>query len=309
MNLKTNEKDRKSRGYLFIIIIILALFNALLIYNLINKGNKLEVTEEKLESTETERIELQKELESTQLELDEYIGQNASLDSIIQSRDNELAARASKIKTMLSQSNLSKEQLQKAKAEIAELKKLIASYEAEIERLSKENEYLRDENYAIKKEMEVAKEITQKLEASNRQLSEKVSIASRMKTTDLSAKAVRIGRNEKEREVSKLSAADRIVIRFALDKNEVAQKGKKTIYMKLLSPSKNTIHNEAGGSGSFAYQGEESLYTSKMDVDFQNQNEKVEFVWDKTQGMIPGEYEVLLFCEDHIIGQSKITLK
>lgn len=309
MSLKTTEKDRRGRVFLFAIIIILFIFNGLLIYNLINKDNDLTLTEEKLESTENERLELQKELETTQLELEEYIGQNAALDSIIQSRDSELAQRAAKVRSLLSQNNLTKEQLANARQEIASLKSMIARYETEIDSLSKENTFLRDENYAMKQEIEAAKEINQDLESRNRSLNEKVNIASRLKAENIFASGVKVRWNEKEKETSRLSAAEKIVVRFNLDENEVANKGKKTIYFKLLSPSKNTIHNEAAGSGTFSFRGEESLYTSKQVIDFQNKNEQLEFIWEKSPAMIEGRYEAHLFCEDYEIGTAEFELR
>jgi cell division protein FtsB len=309
MNLKSTEKDRRSRVYLFAIIIILFVFNAILIYNLVNKDNDLSVTEEKLENTENERMQLQQELENTELELEEYIGQNAALDSIIQSRDMELAVRASRIRSILSQSNLSKEQLEKARREIASLRQTISRYEDEIDSLSNENEFLRDANYAMKREIDAAKEVTKDLESRNRSLNEKVDLASKLQAENIFAGGIKIRWNDKEKETDKLNAADKIVVRFNLDNNEIAGKGDKTIYFKLMSPSKSTVHNEAAGSGTFKFRGEESLYTSKQVINFQNKNEKVEFVWDKSPAMIAGEYEVHLFCEDYQIGSSKFELR
>ena len=56
--MKSEEKDRRSKIYLFIIIVVLFLTNGVLIYNLISKDKKITLTESKLVDTSKERDEL-----------------------------------------------------------------------------------------------------------------------------------------------------------------------------------------------------------------------------------------------------------
>ena len=102
---------------------------------------------------------------------------------------------------------------------------------------------------------------------------------------------------------------NKINISFTLDKNEIATKGKKTVYLKIITPSKATLSDEGRGSGTFTFKGEKSLYTAKKEVEFNNSNEKMNFSWDKSAALSAGDYEVYLFCEDFIIGKSKFSLK
>lgn len=307
--MKSEEKDRRSKIYLFIIIVVLFLINGVLIYNLISKDKKITLTESKLDDTSKERDELRAELESTELELVDFKGQNASLDSIISQKEAELTNKVNQIKSLLQNRNLSKADLDKARKEIASLRAFISQYRAEIDSLSSLNEFLRDENYAVKKEIAQEKERSEFLSKENEGYAEQVRIASQLKATNLVAEAIKVKWNDKEKSTTRLASVDKININFTLDKNEVATKGKKTIFLKIITPSKATLSDEAKGSGTFTFKGEKSLYTAKKEIDFSNSNEKVTYSWDKSAALSGGDYEVYLFCEDFIIGKSKFSLR
>jgi predicted nucleic acid-binding Zn-ribbon protein len=307
--MKSEEKDRRSKIYLFIIIVVLFLINGVLIYNLISKDKKITLTESKLVDTSKERDELRAELESTELELADFKGQNASLDSIISQKEAELTNKVNQIKSLLQNRNLSKSELDQARKELASLKGYISRYKAEIDSLSNLNQFLRDENYAVKKEIEQEKERSEFLTKENEGYAEQVRIASQLKATNLVAEALKVKWNDKEKSTSRLASVDKISINFTLDKNEVATKGKKTIYLKIITPAKATLSDEGKGSGTFTFKGEKSLYTTKKEIDFSNSNEKVNYTWDKSPALSAGDYEVYLFCEDFIIGKSKFSLR
>jgi hypothetical protein len=307
--MKSEEKDKRSRVYLFIIIVVLALINGALIYNLINKANKITLTETKLEDTSKERDELKTLLSETESELSEFRGKNASLDSIIDMKEAELANKVNQIKTLLQNRNITKSDLDKARREIASLKEFINRYKAEIDSLSKENKFLQDENYAMKQEIAYEREKGEALMKENKEYAEQVRVASQLKVINLTATPIRVRWNEKEKSTNRLASVDRINVTFTIDKNEVAAKTSKTVYLKIITPSKATLSDESKGSGTFKYKGEQSLYTSKKDFQFSNSNEKLTFAWDKSASLLAGDYEVYLFCEEFIIGTTKFTLK
>jgi cupin superfamily acireductone dioxygenase involved in methionine salvage len=307
--MKSEEKDRRSKIYLLIIIIVLFLINGALIYNLINKEHKITLTETKLEDTSAERDKLQMELNETEVELLDFKGKNASLDSIIGIRDSELENKVNQIKALLANRNLTKSDLDKARQEIASLRMIVAKYKTEIDSLSKLNQFLEDQNYAMSQAIEEADVKNTELTKQNIEKDEQIRVASQMKAINLVVDPLKVKWNEKERPTSKLASVDKIKVTFNLDKNAVAKHTTKTVFLKIITPTKATLNDEAKGSGTFKFLGEESLYSMKKDIEFANKNEAVSFIWDKSASLIKGEYEVLLFCEDFIIGTGKFSLK
>jgi cell division protein FtsB len=307
--LKTEEKDKRSRIILFVIISLLFLLNIVLIYSLINKDKRITKTEVQRDELADEKLRLDKMLDEAEVQLTDYKGKNQELDSIINERDKIIANKVAQIRSLLKGGNLTKDQLERAEAQIRSLNSEIASYKAQLDSLKTKNRFLEDEVYMKNSELKDRDSRIDKLETDYDKALAKVKIGSRLEALDLEAMAVKVKGSEKEKEVTKLSKADKIKVSFTISKNEIAEKGTKTVYLKIITPSKSTLHNESAGSGKFVYQGEESLYTSKQQFNFANKNEKMQFFWDKSPGMIVGDYEAYLFCEDHIIGKAAFSLK
>lgn len=309
-------KDKRTKTYLIIIIGVLFIINFALLYNLISKDKILVTTENKLEDTSAEKLQLDKMLDETQILLLEYKGKNSSLDSIIDIKNDEIGMKVAQIRKMLSEGNITKSQLANAKAEIEKLRLLIASETHTIDSLSKENLDLKmanttlsEENSTVKQEVETQKTINSSLTDQNKVLGEKVKIASRLKAMNIKADGVMM-KGSKEKEKSKLSKIDKVKIQFTIDKNEIVDAGQKVIYLRLIGPNGSTVANQNAGSGTFEVAGESILYTSKATVNFNNvTGSPVIIYFDKIPGMSSGTYRALLYCDEWMIGEGSLKLK
>ena len=99
MALTDGNSDKKSKMWLFIMILGLFLINLGLIYKLVTKNKQLETTTTELQSTSAELAEIESLKADLEIELDEFKGQNASLDSVINVRNSELQEKAARIKS------------------------------------------------------------------------------------------------------------------------------------------------------------------------------------------------------------------
>lgn len=308
MSLKNEEKDKRSRLILFFVILALLVVNGALIINLLNKkGDIEEITEEKEDLTE-DVMRLNGELEALDLELVNQKGKNQQLDSIINIKEKIIADQVSSLRKQLNNKNLTKAQIAKLESKIRGLNGLVMKYEHEVDSLSKLNDYLVDEVYA--KDQEIAQqkkekdEIAQDLSKANIQLD----IAKRLEVQNISGTGIKV-KSGGDKEVNKLSRADKIRIAITIDNNPVADKETKVCYLQIISPEKSTLHNAQKGSGTFIFNGEKSLYTLKQNFTFNNSNEKLEFNWDKSPAMTSGDYTANVYCEGVKIGTTSFNLK
>lgn len=307
--MSTETKDKRSKRLLFVMILALLLLNVGLIYNLVNKKKELETTQTELVDTTEELNELKEVEEELRLNLESKIGQNAQLDSIIQVRNLELQAKATRIRTLLNSGKLSKAELEKAKGDISGLRSQIEELKQEIETLSQENQYLKDENYVIQKQVEAEKEKVAEMVEVNTELTKQVEVGSRIFLKSLEIFPMRDAVFGDFKTTDKLSRLEKIDIQYTLANNDLADKGEKMLYFQVITPSKSTLHNNAAGSGTFNFDGGERLYTMKKVVDFQNKNEKGSFSVPKTEGMTAGRYVVNVYSENHKMGTSEFTLR
>lgn len=291
------------------IITGLFLLNGWLIVSLINKDKRLTDSTEKNVVLTEEKERLSEMLNDAEEELEEYRGETERLDSIVDERDRVIANKVAQIRALLKGDKLTKNQLREAENQIRTLNSEIASYKAQLDSLRTKNEFLQEEVRTKDDELENRAERIDELETDYNEALETIKIASRLEAVDLEASGIRMNWQDKEKETARLGRAEKIRVSFKLAKNETTKKGSKTVYLKIITPSKATLHNEERGSGTFTYKGEESLYTAKQRFNFNNDNEELAFYWDKSPSMIAGDYEAYLFCEDHIIGQASFNLR
>jgi hypothetical protein len=102
---------------------------------------------------------------------------------------------------------------------------------------------------------------------------------------------------------------DKIKITFNLAKNDVAPKGTRDIMMRLIEPDGSALFNLALGSGTFMVNGEETYYTAKREIVFDNTQQPVSFVYSKGADYKKGKHTVELYADGFIIGTTNFTLK
>jgi peptidoglycan hydrolase CwlO-like protein len=303
------SSKKKSKLYLFIIILVLFLINLLLIYNLVTKNNKLTLTQEELVSTQTELADVQELKADLEAELDEYKGKNASMDSVITLREAELAKKIAEIETLLKKSNVTSAELARARRDIQRFKAEKEALLAEVDSLSTQVKYLQDENYVMQIQIEKGEAKIAEMEEQNTDLTSQVAVGKRIFLKKLEVSPMRDAIFGDMKETDKLKKIERIDVAFELANNDLADKGEKTLYFKLITPNKSTLVDPDNGSGTFNFQGGESMYTLKKVVNFQNKNEAGVVSIPKSESMTEGEYTLKVFSDTHEMSSTKFVLR
>ncbi|MFY0644751.1 MAG: hypothetical protein JXR19_09830 [Bacteroidia bacterium] len=309
MTVKDDSKNKKSKIYLFIIILVLFLINLLLIYNLVTNNKKLSLTKNELVNTQTELATIEDLKEQLEEDLDFYKGENASLDSVITLREAEIQKQVAKIKTLLSKEGVTAAELQRARSEITRLRADMERLTFEVDSLSQENQYLKDENYIMQKQVEAGQQRIQEVEAENTDLSSQVAIGKRIFLKSLEVTPMKKALGGKLKPTDKLKRVVQVDINLVLGSNDLAEKGEKTLYFKLQTPNKSTLVDESLGAGTFSYQGGESMYTLKKVVNFQNKNESALVIIPANESMTAGEYTLKVFSDTHEMASTKFILR
>ena len=305
MEIKQNEKDKKSKRYLLILIGILAALNIGIGYNLWNKNKKQEV---QITELTADKVQLEKDLQEEIAKFEQLSSENQDLKGQLQEQNAALNEKINQIKVLLKKGKLSESDYKKAKAEIAELKSQIDNYKAEIDELKRQVQQLTDENSGLNQELgsEKAKSAEQAktIESKNRT----ISLAKRLNAGSISAIGVRERKvfGKKEVETNKAGRTEEVRVKFVLNKNEISDAGEKEIYVKIIGPDGAPIANKVQTT---KVDGTETLYTEKKIVDYQN--EKLEAtVYCKKQGDYPkGTYTIEIFTEGYKIGTTQLILK
>jgi hypothetical protein len=310
--MEQTEKNKKCR----LIIIILSATNILtllllgfFLFNYFQTDKKLVVTEERLYSSDSTRMELDTLLKQTAFELDQFKGRNSELDQFLREKNDSLQEFAERIEALLRQGKLTREQLQKVQDEIDMLRYYKRKYIGQIDSLNTVIVSLNNENDNLKTDITKQKRKNEDLTMDNVRLSTKVAIGAKLNAQSLFVTGVKFRSNGKEKETIRTSQIEQIKVSFTLAENYVSEKGNKEIYLKIVGPDGATVYNQLAGSGTFIFQNEESLYSSKKTIEFNQSAQNVSIYWNSGSPLIAGKYKADLYCEGFKIGQTEFELK
>jgi hypothetical protein len=302
-------KRNSSKIYYIITIIILMALNGIFVYNYFTTDKKLVVTEEKLFATDSVRAELDKVLDETLGELDLYKGKNAQLDAFLKEKNDSLQEFADRIEVLLRQGRVTRAELNKALEEMDQLRYYKRKYLNQIDSLSTTIVKLSGENSTLRGTITQQKRQYEDLNMENVKLNNKVAIGAKLNATSLYITGVKSRSNGKEKETNRISQIEKVKMTFNVDENYVADLGEKEIYVKILGPEGTTLYNEVSGSGTFKYQGQDALYTTKKVIEFNQKAQTVTVYWDKGSDYAKGKYNVELFSNGFQIGKGEFDLK
>jgi len=310
------ENEEKKLKRYRTIIIFQSVFNILLLlllgfftFTYFKTDKKLAVKEVELFQSDSAKVQLDNLLKETDLELTEYKGKNNVLDQFLREKNDSLQQFADRIENLLRKGKLTREELAKANEELDVLRYYKRKYIGQIDSLNNVVQLLNTENKTLKTDITKQKRKNEDLNMNIARLNNKVSIGERLSTQNVFVTGVKLRSNGKEKETIRVSQINQLKVTFTLAENYVTEKGKKDLILKVLGPDGATVYNQISGSGTFKFQNEESLYSTKKTIEFTQEAQQVSLYWDKGSEFVKGNYKAELFCEGFKIGSTEFELK
>lgn len=285
-------------------------------------------TSEKLDETEQLKLQLNTQYYESLNELESMRGSNAELNALIDSQKAELTANKERIDVLMKD----KKNLSAARKEIASLKSATVNYVAEINKLKEENGLLTEANTSLSSENQGLQQTVADVSASNSELStaraqlmsekeslmgerqvltEKVTMASSVKVTNISANGLRLKDSGKTVRKKYAKNVDLLNICFETAANQIVQPGSEDFFVRIINPLGETLSVEEMGSGVLvnALTKEQVKYTKSVEHAYANGVGEVCVTWDAPQTLAKGDYGVQVYNKNYLAGEGKFTLK
>ncbi len=309
------EEKRDRKNLLWAALAVLTLLNVVTLYFFFRERQENSGKDAVIVSKTQEVLFAQKKLDSISVQLDAKILQIQQLggrvDSLVM-----LKERLEKDKAALA-NNISGFSTKKYEEKIRSYERLLVQKDGEIARLREElgvvtaqNQELNDQVSGLQSHNTALSDSVVTFSTRNRELSEKVTLASALKAEKI--EVIAVSEKGKERDGGKYRARriDRLKVTFNLAENAIAQQDEKEIYLRVLDPDGAVLSDMATGSGSFRFNGRETIYSSKQAIVFTNSRQQVVIYYGK--GGLPlksGKYTAELYCEGFKIGQGGFTVR
>ena len=322
-------KPQKNRSTLLgVIIAVLAIALVVLGISFMNRGTENAQVRTELMEMEQFKAQAEKQYYESLAELEEMRGSNDELNALIDQQKEELRLQNEKITSLTRDSR----NLAAARRELDDLKQKTTGYLAELEELrlanaelSEQNNQLTNERDMLSNDLQVSQQTNEQLNSeravlvsereelttTNNRLSEKVDIASVIKTNNLVAEGQKqrnsgrwVGRNNAKN-------VERLYVCFNSLDNAVADSGEESFQMRIVNPNGETLSIASEGSGVLTTsEGEQVPYTKSIPFNFDGDAANHCAEWSVPgQEYAEGNYTVELYNKGSLVGTTQLELK
>lgn len=300
MENNASSSGNSNRSKLWMILFFLSLAGNIWLFT--SKSKLQEDYKQEKENLITANLDIEKELNDTYAELNEYKGINTQLDSLLQEANGKVDEQKVRIQELIRKEGNSTKLNKQLQAELAELRKLKDEYLERIDALLVENEKLKKEKTDLSSTVD---QLTKNLENT-------VNTASVLRSEYVKTTAYKKRSNEKYTTTAMARRTNKLETCFTVLENKIARAGEKTIYLRLIEPGGKILGNRSEGSSSFrkANSSEDLLFTTTKVIDYKNEKEDVCISWEETDRVFSsGTYMIELYIDGHLSGVTSVTLR
>jgi myosin heavy subunit len=192
---------------------------------------------------------------------------------------------------------------------LAERDTMIAQLQREKGELVVVNETLNSENTGLKTQRQTLRDSVSTVVTQNQELATKVTRASALKAQNVKVLAVNTRGKERDEDAFKAKRIDKLKFMYTLLDNPLTKEEPKDVYVRVLDPDGAIVSDMANGSGTFVIDGNETVYTTKQTVEYDNEGKNVELTYARGIRYKPGKYVVELYAEGYKIGKGEFAVR
>lgn len=296
-----NQKQSKSTQYALIVLLLLSLIANVFQF----KNNKDDVQERdfKIDTLVTVRIDLEKELATTGLELEKYRGMSANLDTLLNDANSKISNQEAKIRRLIATEKNQGKLNKKLKAELDELRKLKEEYLEKIDQLITENEQLKQEN-------EIKAAAINQLYEEKKGLQGRVLTASQLKAEYVTVNSYKKRSSGKYVETSLAKRTNKLEVKFTILDNKVAEPGDKMVYIIIKEPTGKILAGNSMTTFTLAETNEEMNATASYKLSYNGEKQDVVLAYEgEDKALTSGTYNIEIYIDGTLVNTSTYILR
>lgn len=299
METKANTSGGNTNKILIALLIASLGLNAWLYTS---KSSMQESFRQEKENLVTANLDIEKELNDTYTELNQYKGINSRLDSLLAEANGKVDEQKARIQSLMKKEGNTAARNKELLSQLEELKKLRDEYLERIDALLVENELLKKQKDSLNN---TVTELTKNLEST-------VSTASVLRSEYLKVAAYKKRNNDKYSTTAMSKRTNKLESCFTVLENKIAKRGEKIVYMRVIEPGGKVLGNRAEGSSSFkkADSSEELLFTVSKPIDYTGDKQEICVNWEEQDRVfVSGSYVIEIYIDGHLSGSSTLVLR
>lgn len=296
---KKEAKEINKYSLLIVAVIVLALIACGGGYYIFHLNKQME---ELTQSFDLEKEMMADDLNELSLQYEGYKF-SVSNDSLVAQLSTEQAKVQRLLEELRTVKSTNAKEIARLKKEIATLRKIMRNYVVQIDSLNRANEQLKVEKHEAEKKYRQASSTAANLKKEKEQLTERVTLASKLDATGITVTPV----NSRGKLAKRIKRMEQFVVTFRIAKNVTAPVGEKEIYVRIMKPDDDILVKSRGDV--FTFEGKEINYSMKKMIEYEGEEVPVTMYWNIEEYLSPGTYRVDIFADGNLIGKKSFELK
>lgn len=295
---KKENKEINKLSLLIVAVIVLILIIAGAAYYIFHQKQQMA---EMVEGYELDKEMLSDEYNELSLQYEGYKFQlnNDSLVALLTTEQAKVQRLQEELRTVRATDT---RRINELKKELETMRGIMRSYVIQIDSLNRVNEQLKEENKQVVTQYRQASSQAANLRKEKEQLTERVTLASRLDATDIQVNPV----NGRGKTAKRIKQMQQFVVSFKISKNITAPVGEKTIYVRILKPDDDVLVKSRANV--FEFEGKDINFSMRRIIEYDGEETAVTLYWDIEEFLSPGTYRVDIFADGNLIGKKSFTL-
>lgn len=200
-------------------------------------------------------------------------------------------------------------EIDKLKKEAGTLRSIMKGYLVKIDSLNQANAQLTDLNTELNTNLSTVTTQKQSLETTVSSQESVIKQGSVIPAMGMTASGLRIKSSGKQTETNRASRAEMIRTCCTLGENRITKSGTKTLHVRIISPEGVVIEDEEYPNATFQIDGVSGKYSTKRDIEYNNQPQEVCVFYTVGDDLSTGQYIVELYESGSLIGKTSFDLR
>ena len=298
--------ENKSNKTLLILLIFSAILNVGLfgLYWMEHDNYKVQVVEKYI---------VVEQRDSVKMDLVQLQNEYSVLETSDKSLQDTLTAKREQISLLIKEADKHKGDvyiMAKLKKETETLRTIMKGYIKTIDSLNTSNKNLYAENIKTNTKLLSEKEKNEQITKEKEGLQTVINKGSVLTANAIKAMGVhyRSG-GKKEIETTKARKTEKIKVSFVIGENRIAQKGKRDVYLRILTPDGKELARGLDDANSFSFNGARGFFCDRQTVNYDNNAANMNMFAEQKAGFPAGKYIIQVYCEGNQIGETMLTLE
>ena len=291
--------NKKNVIIAFVLLLLVA--SGVIFYLLRSLSTTQTEMEEMVEMMNYEKEQLENEYADVALEI-EGMSIKVNNDSLLHQLDREQKRVQLLLEELRTVKATNARRIAELKEELSTVRKVLVSYVRQVDSLTAVNTKLEAENRQVQQRYEAATEEVKVLSEERERLVEKVTIASQLEATAVTVEL----QNERGRKTKSVRKLAIIKVDYTIAKNNTAEVGNKTIYMRITTPDDMVLQKQA--TDLFDFEDSKIAFSARKSFEYAGEEFSDAIYYTVTETLWEGDYRVDLFADGHLIGQQYFNL-